>query len=181
MPVILREPRSLMDWARIYALYHRAFPRSERKPFSMIRRMRKVGKTDLWLAEQEGRFAGLAITINGPDTILLDYFAIHERMRGQGVGSAALAAILEKYADRAFFLEIEYPADGDPDGVMARRKAFYLHNGLTEMHTRALLFGVPMELLGRGCSLDFDGYRAFYRTNYSDWAAQHICPMDKED
>ncbi len=180
MPLTLREPRSPMDWARIYALYRRAFPQEERKPFSMIRRMKKAGKTDLWLLDRDGRFAGLAITINGPDTILLDYFAIRGRMRGQGVGSAALQAILQKYADKAFFLEIEYPLNGDPDGHMTRRKAFYLRNGLTEMGTHALLFGVPMELLGHGCQLTFDEYREFYRTNYSDWAAQHVCPM-KED
>ncbi len=180
MPLTLREPHSPMDWARIYALYRRAFPREERKPFAMIRRMKKAGKTDLWLLDLDGRFAGLAITINGPETILLDYFAIHDKKRGKGVGSAALQAVLTKYADKAFFLEIEYPLSGDPDGHMARRKAFYLRNGLTEMNTHALLFGVPMELLGRGCTLDFDGYREFYRANYSEWAAQHVCPM-KED
>jgi hypothetical protein len=38
----------------------------------------------------------------------------------------------------------------------------------------AVVFGVKMELLGRDCALDFDGYQAFYRENYSDYAAQHL-------
>ena len=39
----------------------------------------RAGKTDTWYVTDEGRFVGLAITINGPDRILLDYFAIDEK------------------------------------------------------------------------------------------------------
>lgn len=174
MPLTLRAPSSPLDWLRIRLLYHRAFPRYERKPFAVIRRMRKEGRTDLWLAEQDGHFAGLAATINAPDVILLDYLAVHEKRRSQGVGSAFLAALLDKYAGRGLFVEIEAADRDDPDGSKLRRKQFYLRNGLTDMHVVAILFGVRMELLGRGCTLDFDGYRDFYRTYYNAWAAEHV-------
>lgn len=42
------------------------------------------------------------------------------------------------------------------------------------MNVTVKLFGVRMELLGSGCGLDFDGYKAFYRENYNQWAADHI-------
>lgn len=174
MNLILRTPASPLDWLHIRLLYRRAFPRSERKPFKMIRRMHRAGCTDVWLAEQDGRFAGLGITINGSDIILLDYLAVHEKYRDKGVGSAFLQALMGKYADRGFFLEIEAPDRDDPTGIKARRKAFYLRNGLTDMHVTANLFGVRMELLGRDCTLDFDGYHDFYRDNYSTWAAEHV-------
>ena len=45
---------------------------------------------------------------------------------------------------------------------------------MKEMHTRAKLFGVDMELLGYDCLLSFEEYREFYRTNYGEWAAGHI-------
>lgn len=178
MNLTLRTPASPLDWLHIRLLYRRAFPRSERKPFNMIRRMHRAGRTDVWLAERDGRFAGLGITINGSEIILLDYLAVHEKCRDKGVGSAFLQALMAKYVDRGFFLEIEAPDRDDPTGIKARRKAFYLRNGLTDMHVTANLFGVRMELLGRGCTLDFDGYHDFYRDNYSAWAAEHVTPAE---
>ena len=174
MNLTLRAPANPLDWLRIRLLYRRAFPRYERKPFSIIRKMHKEGRTDVWLAEKDGRFAGLAATINGGETILLDYFAVEKKLRGQGVGSAFLQALLDKYAGRGLFVEIEAADRDDPTGEKARRKAFYLRNGLSDMHVVAILFGVRMELLGRGCTMDFDGYRAFYHDHYNAWAAEHV-------
>ena len=174
MNLTLRKPANHLDWLRIRLLYHRAFPRNERKPFKIIRRMHKEGRTDVWLAEQDGHFAGLAATINGGETILLDYFAVEKKLRGQGVGSTFLQALLTLYEGRGLFVEIEAADREDPTGVKARRKQFYLRNGLQEMHVIAILFGVRMELLGRGCTLDFDAYHDFYHDNYSAWAAEHV-------
>lgn len=180
MPVTLRKPASPLDWLRIRLLYRRAFPRYERKPFQIIRRMHKEGRTDVWLAEQDGHFAGLAATINGDDTILLDYLAVHKKRRDKGVGSAMLQALLTLYEGRGLFVEIEAADRDDPTGEKARRKAFYLHNGLDDMHVVAILFGVRMELLGRGRELDFDGYRAFYHDHYNAWAAEHVVRPEED-
>lgn len=174
MPLTLRTPSKTLDWLRIRLLYRRAFPRYERKPFKIIRRMHWEGRTDVWLAEKDGRFAGLATTINAPDIILLDYLAVQEKSRSQGVGSAMLQALLALYEGRGLFVEIEAADRDDPTGEKARRKQFYLRNGLAEMHVIAILFGVRMELLGRGCELDFDGYRVFYHDHYNAWAAEHV-------
>lgn len=174
MNLTLREPSRLLDWLRIRLLYRRAFPRYERKPFAIIRRMHKEGRTDIWLAERDGRFAGLAATINGGDTILLDYFAVAKGLRGQGVGSAFLQTLLAQYAGKGLFVEIEAADRDDPTAEKLRRKQFYLRNGLEDMHVVAILFGVRMELLGRNCHLDFDGYQDFYRTHYNPWAAEHV-------
>ena len=174
MHLTLRKPASHRDWLRIRLLYRQAFPRCERKPFSIIRRMCREGRTDVWLAEQEGRFLGLAATINGAQDVLLDYFAVCPKQRGQGVGSAFLQALLHTYEGRGLFVEIEATDQDDPSGEKLRRRQFYLRNGMEDMHVVAILFGVRMELLGRGCTLDFDEYRHFYRTYYNDWAAQHV-------
>jgi GNAT superfamily N-acetyltransferase len=174
MALTLRVPSAPLDWLRIRLLYRRAFPRYERKPFKIIRNMQREGRTDVWLAEKDGRFAGLAATINSDAVILLDYLAVHEKLRDQGVGSAMLQALLTLYEGRGLFVEIEAADRDDPDGFKARRKAFYLRNGLSDMHVIAILFGVRMELLGRGCAMDFDGYRAFYHDHYNAWAAEHV-------
>lgn len=177
----LTRPESFRQWAGLYGLYMRAFPKAERKPFSMIVKMWKKGKTDIWCVESGGVFLGLGITINGEDTILLDYFAMVEKYRGKGFGTVALKAIMARYEGKRFFLEIENPLEDHPERELRqRRKRFYLAAGLEEMGTFARLFGVEMELLGKGLSMGFDGYKAFYRDNYSQWAADHVTPSGLE-
>lgn len=170
----LRKP-GLRDWGKLYGLYRSAFPAAERKPWWMILCMYHRGKTDIWCIEQAGRFAGLAITINGPDLILLDYFAVASGSRGQGIGKGALTRLKDLYGDKGFFLEIESTRESAPNlSQRLRRKAFYLRCGLVELGTTAKLFGVNMELLGVRCAMDYDRYKDFYRENYNQWAADHI-------
>jgi len=168
------------QWIRFCLLYHRAFPRSEKKPVSMIRRMQKKGTTDVWYLEQNGRFVGLAATINSPRIVLVDYLAIHDKSRDHGNGSQALKKLREQYTGRGVFVEIEcLYEDADNYEERCRRKQFYLRNGMTEMHTTARLFGVDMELLGYDCQLNYEEYREFYRIHYGEWAASHITPVEQ--
>ena len=92
----------------------------------------------------------------------------------------AYHALADSYPGCGLFVEIEAADRDDPDGSKLRRKQFYLRNGLDDMHVVAILFGVRMELLGRACCLDFDGYQAFYRDHYSAWAAEHITRPDDD-
>lgn len=175
---MLLRPR-FWDWLRIRRLYRTAFPAQERKPFWMIRCMARRGVTDVWCLRHEDRFAGLAITINSPQVVLLDYFAICPDLRGRGVGTAALQALDACYSPRGFYVEIESTLIPSRERELRlRRKRFYLAAGLQEMHTRAMLFGVEMELLGKRCHLDFQQYHAFYRDYYSQWAADHVTSVE---
>ena len=159
----------------IFFLYRSAFPRYERKPFSRITSMAKAGRADLWTIRADGRFAGLAATVNSPEIVLLDYFAVKRQLRGRGVGSEALKGLMDHYRDRGLFVEIESTfeaADNLPE--RQKRKRFYVNCGMEPMGTEADLFGVRMELLGVRCHLDFERYRSFYRDHYSPRAAEHV-------
>ena len=170
---------SPLAWAQVYALYRKAFPREERKPFSIIVNMHCKGKTDVWLLRKDGRFAGFATTINAENLILLDYLAVSEKMRGSGVGSAALHQLRTSYAGKGLFVEIESTCEKNAENPeeRARRKQFYIGNGMQPMNVFARVFGVEMELLGYDCTLDFAQYREFYRTQYSEFAAKNILPV----
>ena len=165
----------LRDIPQLFALYRTAFPRSERKPFGIILRMAREGRADLWTIRHRGCFAGLAATVNGPDIVLLDYFAVKRSLRGRGVGSAALMQLEKQYAGRGFFVEIESTLEeADNRDQRQKRKEFYVNCGMAPMNTEADVFGVRMELLGIRCRLDLEDYRGFYRQHYSPWAAEHI-------
>ena len=174
MDLILKKP-GLLRWLQVYRLYRGTFPASERKPFSIIVNMYRAGKTDLWCMERAGKLAGFAATINGPELILLDYLAVSPEFRGQGLGTAVMKQLLEKYAGFGLFVEIESIFEDAPDlAIREKRRDFYRNCGLEPLGVVAEVFGVNMELLGRGCSLDLAAYQGFYREQYSPWAAEHI-------
>ncbi len=173
-------PKGIKQWAEVYTLYQKAFPASEKKPFSMIVKMHRKGKTDIWRFERDGKFAGIILTINGPETILLDYLAVEESQRGTGIGSEILQLMGKQYGDKGVFLEIESvyeEADNLADRI--RRKYFYEKCGMESMGVFVWLFGVKMELMSFGCKLTYEQYHDFYRDNYNQWAADHIQPAEK--
>lgn len=171
----LQKPGSPLNWLRLYLLYLEAFPPSERKPFGIIRRMYRQGRADVWCLTENGRFLGLATTVNGGDTILLDYFAVEKSCRGRGIGTRAMGLLLERYRNRGFFVEIESTKEDCSDKALReKRRQFYLSAGLQMLGVEARVFEVQMELLGIRCEMDFEDYRNFYRDHYSPWAAEHI-------
>lgn len=173
-------PKGLRQWAEIYNLYQKAFPASEKKPFSIIRRKWKEGKTDIWRFERGGKFAGLIITINGENHILIDYLAVAESQRGTGIGTEILQLMRQQYAGKGVFLEIESVyEDSSNKAERIRRKHFYEKCGMESMEVFVWLFGVKMELMGFGCKLTYEKYHEFYRSNYGPWAAEHIAEAEK--
>lgn len=173
-------PRGIVQWAEIYKLYQKAFPLSEKKPFSMILKMYRKGKTDIWRFTRNGTFAGLIITINGSEQILIDYLAVAETQRGTGIGTEILQSMRKHYAGKGVFLEIESVyEDCDNKEERLRRKHFYEKSGMKSMEVFVWLFGVKMELMGFDCVLTFDQYHSFYRDNYNSWAANHIQKAEK--
>ena len=167
----------LRDWLCIRRLYFKAFPPDERKPFGRIVSMVRQGRSDMWCFFREGRFAGFAATINGDELVMIDYLAVVPQLRGQGVGTMALRALCNAYPDHGLFVEIESPFEqSDDTDARLRRKAFYDRCGFRPSRTMADVFGVRMELMCHGCSVDFETYHAFYKTQYSAWAAEHIKP-----
>ncbi len=176
------KPIGIRQWANIYRMYLQAFPASERKPFSIIVKMYRSGKSDVWYFRKDGNFAGFAVTINGESYILLDYLAVAERARGTGIGSEILGLMHSRYAGKGVFLEIESPYEPSPDRPQRlRRKHFYEKCGMKSMDVFAWVFGVKMELMSFDCQLTFQEYSDFYRNNYGQWAADHLKPAEKQE
>lgn len=165
----------LSHWLSIYKLYRKAFPRYERKPFSLIYSMYKKKKTDVWYFEKDGLFAGFAVTINSTKAILIDYLAIAADKRGLGIGSDILKQLQTHYAPIGIFVEIESVfCDVENLKERQRRKQFYLNNGMLPMEVMVVLFGVEMELLGLGCKLNFQEYFSIYYENFGEIAAKNV-------
>ena len=157
-------------------LYREAFPREERKPFWLIRRKVRQGVMGLWLLEEDGP-AGMASAIFAGERVLLDYFAIDARRRGQGLGSRALAELQGFCQGRTLLLEIEALEAGAQNyDQRVRRKRFYLKNGMEETGLVCSVFGNRMELLCWNCDtgIPFEEYREIYRVGLGGLAARQV-------
>ena len=179
----LRKPQRAMQWLKMFLCYRQAFPREERKPFGIIVKMYRQGKSDIWCWTENGAFAGFAATINGENLVLLDYFAVAKKFRKQGIGTKALRSLQSIYSNRGLFVEIERICpEAENLTQREKRKQFYRNCAMEELGVQATVFGVEMDLLGSRCSLSYEGYRDFYRDHYGVWAAEHITPIPhKED
>ena len=180
--ISLRAPESIFQWLRIYKLYRSAFPRPERKPFSVILRQYRKGIFDVWCIYREQEFSGLVITMKQPELVLIDYLAISPESRGQGVGTQVLATLRSTYPGKGLFLEIESVFKEGPDQTLRqRRKQFYLRCGLTPMEVMVKLFGVDMELMGLAFKISYAQYHDFYKRCLGTWAESHISELPYPD
>ena len=162
-------------------LYLRAFPKSERKPFDLMVQKQQEGTMELLSIEEDQQFLGLAIFAHDKDIALLDYFAITDEMRGQGIGSRAIRALQKIYAGKRFVLEIETTKKPCDDLEMREhRKGFYLRNGLHTMDFDVNLFGVEMEVLSNAETLNFEEYLDVYKNACGLKFANKISKISQE-
>lgn len=145
--MILREA-SQKDIGYIKALYKEAFPLVERAPFSTLDKMRKNGKIKMFCAYENGEPCALAFTACSSKSVLLMYFAVDSKKRGQGLGTKVIEALCDLFPRRRLLLEIEKPNENKPDTV--RRKKFYENCGLRDSGGRVKLNGVDMEIMLKG-------------------------------
>lgn len=140
------------DFANIKKIYFEAFPKSERKPFGMIKRAYAKGRYDVFVLRADaGTLRGFAVTFSSGDIVLVDYLAVSSESRGTGAGSALLTHLADAYAGKRLMLLIEF-LDPYAENIEQRmkRKKFYLKNAYKETGiTLAGAFG-DMEVLGFG-------------------------------
>lgn len=165
---------------KMQALYLEAFPKYERKPFSLMQETQAKGQVDMWSIMDGETFVGMAVTMKDKDLVLLDYFAIQSDLRGNGYGSKALQLLYKQYENERFFLEIESTqVDCENKAQRESRKAFYLRNGLQEVGISANVFETEMELLSHDCTLNFKEYREIYEHIYGKKKALMVRPVNR--
>ncbi len=174
--------------SNIKNLYLASFPKEELKPFSMLIENSKAGKGDLFCIEENNKFLGHALVAYYKDMVLLDYFAVDENKRGEGIGGKAIALLLEKYADKRFFLEAETLSV--PCGNIEQRRRrmnFYQRSGMVYNGLLVEVRGVAMDVLVPKKSdltkviIDFEEYREFYRNVFGEDIYMQVKLLEKRD
>ncbi|MBQ7003452.1 MAG: GNAT family N-acetyltransferase [Oscillospiraceae bacterium] len=167
-------PAKSSDLPFFRRLYREAFPRSERKPVSMLRREVKRGRMEMLILCEGDAPVGLIVTAICAEPVLIDYFAIEPSMRGRGLGSHALDAIRSYYGGKPLFLEIEAPDPAAPNQAQRlSRKRFYERCGFLDTGHRVRLMGIPMELLS-SAPVTRNACRHAYEVLYGKWVGRIV-------
>lgn len=146
---------SLQEMEKLYGERMEAdFPPEELRPFSSIRELTGEGKYKSFGCFEEGLGAyGTFAFLPGRSGVLLDYFAVDARRRGQGIGTRGLRMLGEAARGLgAGFLLIEVeslesaetPAQTEE---RTRRIRFYNGFGCRETAVYSWLFGVEYQIL----------------------------------
>lgn len=161
--------QSLNEMKEIYdGMMTRHFPADEIKPFWKIKDSYEKGEymgyglyekneDDEYTESSECLAYAWMCSIPDENWILLDYYAVTEKLRGQGMGSRFLKRLFEECTEGVpVILEVE-----DPDRLVGipeeekeqerakrlRRISFYLKNGVKETDLRASVFHVPYSIM----------------------------------
>lgn len=149
------ETRRLTDFAQIKMLYHsrlkKDFVRNELKPLASMKRSWKKGTYDCYGLFEGTEIQGYAFYVRLGKDYLLDYLAITDAHRGQGLGSVFLRQLADCMVDAdCIIVEVEDP-DRAPDEesrmLRERRLRFYLRNEYLMTGVTSSVFGVSYRLL----------------------------------
>ena len=145
---------------QIRALYHermtRDFPQDELKPLAMIEKALARGEYVCYGAVSEEDILAYAYFVklkqNEKPYALFDYYAVRQDIRGQGVGSQFIQALIAgplREMD-CVLLEVDDPVCAQTQEeaeIRNRRLAFYLRNGLRDADVKATVYGVQFKIL----------------------------------
>lgn len=161
---------------KINYLYKKAFPIAERKPFSRIEKQQKENITNVLAITKDGQYRGLIITLHYKDIVLLDYFAISDKFRREGLGTETIRLFKEKYPQKRLVLEIEIPEENAPNNYeRLSRKAFYLRNGLKETDISNInADGVKLQTLAFTETITYDEYMKMCRLSLGKKVAKRF-------
>ena len=145
---------------QIRALYRermtRDFPPDELKPLAMIEKALARDEYVCYGAVNGGGILAYAYFVmlkeNGKPYALFDYYAVRQDIRGQGVGSQFIQALIAgplRDMD-CVLLEVDDPVCAQTQEeaeIRNRRLAFYLRNGLRDADVKATVYGVQFKIM----------------------------------
>lgn len=160
-------------------LYIMAYPEYERKAFPYMLARNEMGVIELFAAvDEEGAFNGIAFTIPGEHIVYLEYLAVDPAYRGNGVGSAILAAVIEKYQGKNVVADIETTLNPDHDmPVRMRRKSFYRRSGFKTMDYTVNFHGIEKEVMAFPENVSFEEYHELFTPAYGEIFASKVCKL----
>ena len=147
-----------LSFLQLHALlnneYRRHFPKQERKPYTTIMQLVLRRCYEGYGLFDGDRLCAYALVMKNKGDVLLDYFAVQEDLRGQGIGTEFLNRLCNTFLQRGqvVFAEIEMEEPGDTADRAAEKKArqkFYTDNGWQVTRASLTLFDVDYVIIAK--------------------------------
>lgn len=168
--------RRLTDFAQVEALYQtrlkKDFARNELRPLASLRRSWEQGAYDCYGLFDGNDLLGYAFFVRLGKNDLLDYLAIAEEHRDEGLGTVFLHMLSSCLADAdCAVCEVEDPEQTQDEETRAqreRRLRFYLRSGYRKTELTSRVFSVDYRILEvpTGKTHTADELRAIYTALY---------------
>jgi GNAT superfamily N-acetyltransferase len=124
------------DFLEAMSIYVNSIPPSERQKIDMVKERVTARKEHLLIGSLSGEVVCMALVwpLQNSDFILLDYMAVKEKYRNQGIGTSLIKSILSEYCtnNRSIIVEVEDPKEAEKE-TRSKRVAFYRKNGAKEL------------------------------------------------
>ncbi|MCH5194761.1 MAG: GNAT family N-acetyltransferase [Oscillospiraceae bacterium] len=165
------------DYPKISRLYRTAFPADERAPMTVLTYKSGRDNVDFWGLYANDEWIGLAYAISENDLTYLFYLALAEDVRGKGLGSRALQALLRYYEGSRFYIALEQ-LDPSAENIeeRKRRRQFYLKNGLKPIKRTIREASVVYDVMSTG-NVEPEEYNTMMR-NYLGKRVGRLVSMD---
>lgn len=140
-------PLSCDQVSVLYPTFRESFPTDELKPLERILADMARGRYHCMGLTKENQLLGAAYFVRTEQHLLLDYLLILPSYRNQGLGSAFLHLLTNRFSEAdSVLVEVDDPAY-TLDLIAARRLRFYLRNGFISTGVQAYVFGVHYLIL----------------------------------
>lgn len=142
------------DLDEIYKRIVRDFSRGEYAPYRALLSQLQSGAINGYILLRGETESGYAICAEGKSgqSVLLSLFAVFEDRRGEGIGTAFLKKLEERYAEKGgIIVEVEIPelADSEEEGrIREKRIEFYKKAGFSLVGgITYTIWDIPMHLM----------------------------------
>ena len=115
------------------AIYRSSFPSNEKQKEEVIEQRVNSRQSTMYVGVLEDKVAAMSLLFNltNSEFVLLDYFAVSDTHRGQGLGTQFMQYLLNAYStsNKYIVIETEDPAYGDNKIERTKRVNFYRRVG----------------------------------------------------
>ena len=163
------------ELSRIQAVYETSFPREERAPFSLLCKRVRQRRAEMYSFWHENQWCGMVYMVTYQDLAYVFYFVIDTAQRGHGLGTQAIAALLDKYRNGRLFLALEdwrEPCDNLEQRL--KRHRFYQNCGLEDLPYYIKEASVVYAIMGKGGKIEPEEYRALMNRYMGFWMRHFI-------
>lgn len=163
MAIHLKSQKVKLNSKNVKQIYFESFPKSERMPFPIMVGMSKLWNTQFLSFYDDDTLCGFIYFATNSKLVFVMFFAVDEKLRSKGYGSAILQEIHNRYPNKKIVISIEPCEISVPDlEIRKRRKAFYLRNGYKEAGYMLKLNGVVQEIIIAGGDFVKKEFRIFF-------------------